>query len=262
MTTNQENKMTLYNKDLGNFHTQFINHHENHFHNIVIDNFLNEKFANQLEENFPNHHDQSWWMYDNPLEKKLAFNDLSKLHKSFERYFQVVNSKSFIRSLQKLTGIDKLFPDSYMRGSGLHLIKSGGKLDIHEDFNIHPEMKKLRCVNLILYLNKNWNEDWGGHLEMWDKNMTYIFNKVSPVFNRAVIFRTDMNSNHGHPIPLNTPENKNRISLASYYYTDVENIDSLEFRSTSYKKLPHIDDGLDELRNQRRRGRLQDSKSR
>jgi hypothetical protein len=57
-----------------------------------------------------------------------------------------------------------------------------------EDFNIHPEMKKLRCVNLILYLNKGWRDEWGGQLELWDKNMTHTFNKISPIFNRAVIF--------------------------------------------------------------------------
>ena len=253
--------MLANNINFKKLHDHFVDQHQDHFHNIVIDNFLTIDFANELEENFPSHEDQTWWMYDNPLEKKLAFNDISKLHASFKKYFEYINSKEFLEHLQDLTGIPNLLPDPQMRGGGLHLIKPGGKLDVHEDFNIHPEMKKLRCVNLILYLNKGWRDEWGGQLELWEKNMTYTFNKISPIFNRAVIFRTDMNSNHGHPRPLDTPRNTNRISLASYYYTDIENIDNLEFRSTSYKKLPHVEDGLDDLRNKRRLGRLLNSKT-
>jgi len=196
-------------------------------------------------------------MYDNPLEKKLAFNKIEELDDSFFDYFSLVNSQEFLDWLTSLTKIEKLKSDSSLNGGGLHLIKRGGKLDVHEDFNIHKELMMLRKINLILYLNENWQEEWGGHLELWDKDMKNLCQKISPIFNRAVIFRTDMSSNHGHPHPLSCPDNNYRISLATYYYVEHPNINEIPYRSTSYKKLPNNDDGLDDLRELRKTGRLE-----
>jgi Rps23 Pro-64 3,4-dihydroxylase Tpa1-like proline 4-hydroxylase len=227
------------------------------FHYIVIDDFLDLNLAKSLKENFPKPDQQTWWLYDNPLEKKLAFNKIENLDDSFSRFFSYVNSNDFLSLLTILTNVQKLKSDSNLDGGGLHLIKQGGKLDIHEDFNIHKGLGMLRKLNLILYLNDPWEEEWGGHLEIWNKDMTKLCNKILPKFNRAVIFRTDMTSNHGHPHPLTCPDDKYRISLATYYYVEHPKIESIHYKSTVYKKLPGCDDGLDELRELRKTGRLQ-----
>jgi len=227
------------------------------FHHIVIDDFLDLDLAKSLKENFPKPDQQTWWLYDNPLEKKLAFNKIENLDESFSRFFSYVNSDEFLSFLTILTNVQKLKSDNNLYGGGLHLIKQGGKLDIHEDFNIHKELGMLRKLNLILYLNDPWEEEWGGHLEIWNKDMTKLCNKILPKFNRAVIFRTDMNSNHGHPHPLTCPDDKYRMSLATYYYVEHSEIELIPYNSTTYKKLPGEDDGLDELRELRKSGRLQ-----
>ena len=226
------------------------------FDHIVIDNFLNENLAKTLSEKFPRYEDASWWMYDNPLEKKLAYNDLDKLPNCFKTFFDYVNSQDFLDWLTVVTGVKNLKSDPTLSGGGLHYIRKEGKLDVHQDFNIHKGLNMLRKVNLIVYLNESWKEEWGGDLEIWDKSMTKLCKSVSPVFNRAVIFRTDMESNHGHPHPLKCPENRARISLATYYYVQDENIENIPYKSTVYKKLPGIDDGLDGLREERSKGRL------
>lgn len=243
------------NLDATKLSQDFMN--ANPFHHVVIDNFLNVELANKIKENFPNPDDKSWWVYNNPLEKKLAFNKIEELHDSFSTFFSYANSNEFLNWLQDLTGLKSLKADPDLNGGGLHLIRQGGKLDIHEDFNIHKELKMLRKVNLIFYLNEEWDESWGGHLELWNKDMTELCQKITPKFNRAVIFRTDMDSNHGHPHPLSCPENRYRISLATYYYIEDANIDKIEYRSTKYKKLPGTDDGLDGLRILRSKGRLE-----
>ena len=103
---------------------------------------------------------------------------------------------------------------------GLHEIKQGGVLKIHTDFNKHPTNNLDRRVNLLLYLNKNWKDSYGGHLELWDKNMKECFNKVKPEFNTMVIFNTNDFSNHGHPDPLKCPYNLSRKSIATYYFSN------------------------------------------
>ena len=185
------------------------------FDHMVFDSFLEDGLAECLAEQFPTPDRGNWWQYDNPLEKKLAFNNLSQLPDVFSEFFALVNSSAFVAWLSVLSGL-KLHADPALLGGGLHLIKQGGKLDVHEDFNIHRDMNMLRSLNLIVYLNRDWGKGWGGDLELWNPDMTVQAHKIEPLFNRAVIFRTDQHSNHGHPHPLACPPDRYRMSLASY----------------------------------------------
>jgi hypothetical protein len=119
-----------------------------------------------------------------------------------------------------VTGIDNLIPDPSFEGGGLHQIVPGGKLGVHTDFNKHRDFGLDRRLNLLLYLNKNWKEEYGGHLQLWDKEMTHCEAKVLPIFNRVMIFGTNDFTYHGHPDPLQSPEGMTRKSLALYYFSN------------------------------------------
>jgi Rps23 Pro-64 3,4-dihydroxylase Tpa1-like proline 4-hydroxylase len=131
-----------------------------------------------------------------------------------------------LKYLEELTGIDNLIGDELLMGGGLHKITSGGKLAIHKDYNVHPVKKMYRRLNLLIYLNKDWKREWEGNLELWDKDHTKLEVSVEPLFNRAVIFTISEDSLHGHPVPLNTPENVSRNSIALYYFTEVNPSDN------------------------------------
>jgi hypothetical protein len=122
--------------------------------------------------------------------------------------------------MQVLTSIDeKLLPDNSLSGGGLHEIKKGGVLKVHTDFNKHPFKKLDRRLNVLIYLNKNWKKSYGGHLELWDKNMNKCMKKILPTFNTMVIFSTNDFTNHGHPNLLRCPKNISRKSIATYYFS-------------------------------------------
>ena len=207
---------------------------------IVLDNFFNDEILTKIHDNFPKPNQLSWHQYNNPVEKKLMFSNAGILDSNFKKVFDELNSKKFITFLEHLTGVQDIFPDYDFIGGGLHQIERGGKLDIHSDFNLLYGTNRRRALNLILYLNKNWEEEYGGHLELWDKNMTECHSRILPIYNRAVIFNTDEFSFHGHPEPLNCPENLTRKSIAIYYY--VENTESVSSRSTKYMKRPQDPD--------------------
>jgi hypothetical protein len=118
-----------------------------------------------------------------------------------------------------LTGIEGLLPDPYYNGGGFHEISRGGKLGIHADFRINEQLHLSRRLNVLIYLNKGWDDDFGGKFEIWSKDALSMERAISPLFNRCVVFNTDGNSYHGHPEALNTPENVTRKSIALYYYT-------------------------------------------
>jgi hypothetical protein len=97
-----------------------------------------------------------------------------------------------------------------------------------------------------------------GNLQLWNKDMSECEASIEPIHNRAVIFRTDRCSNHGHPDPLSCPENRGRKSLAVYYYEPIQPGDNPEYRSTVYKRRPFDSDDFDQLREKRKTGRIED----
>jgi hypothetical protein len=127
------------------------------------------------------------------------------------------NSPGCLQFLETLTGIGNLMPDPYFEGGGLHQIEPGGFLKVHADFNWHPRLRLDRRLNLIVYLNQDWREEYNGHLELWDRSMSLAVRKVLPVFNRAVVFSTTSWAYHGHPEKLACPPGQTRKSLALYY---------------------------------------------
>jgi Rps23 Pro-64 3,4-dihydroxylase Tpa1-like proline 4-hydroxylase len=187
---------------------------------LVIDGLFDDWVLETIFTEFPSPRDKNWSLHDIPQERKLQ----SKLESDiplFTRHFlYALNSGSFLKFLERLTGIENLIGDPHFEGGGLHQIVSGGKLAIHADFNKHLSYGLNRRLNLLVYLNKDWKDEYGGHFELWDRNMTTMVKKVAPLFNRTVIFTTSRYSYHGHPDPLTCPREMTRKSLALYYYTN------------------------------------------
>jgi hypothetical protein len=147
-----------------------------------------------------------------------------------------LNAADFLDFLEKLTGIKGLISDLRLDGGGYHLTRRGGRLAIHTDFSHHRRWQLRRRLNLILYLNKNWKEEYGGHLELWDKDITSCKKRILPVFNRCVIFATDANSPHGQPDPLACPPDRGRQSLALYYFDNPSEMTNMV--GTNYMNRP------------------------
>jgi hypothetical protein len=136
------------------------------------------------------------------------------------RLVSFLNSGAFLTFLEELTGIPGLLADPSYFGGGLHKILTGGFLEIHADFNHLKRYNLERRVNLLLYLNKDWQACYQGDLEMWDRSSMTRMATIAPLFNRCVIFSTTAESLHGHPMPLATPPGMERMSISLYYYTN------------------------------------------
>lgn len=151
------------------------------------------------------------------------------------KQLQYYNSPPFLKQLEELTGIQGLMADNSFEGGGVHMIQSGGKLSVHTDYAKHPSRDDLyRRINLLIYLNEDWNHEWGGSLQLWDNETKTLISEVQPEMNRAVIFNTTSTSLHGHPHPLNTPEHVSRKSIALYYFTEEAGDDSDTIAATWY----------------------------
>lgn len=204
---------------------------------IVLDNFLNAETLDQCADEFKRLNENEGWInYTHFNEKKKGLNKINLLPTAIRDVIQELNSENFLQFLRKLTGIPSLCSDDQLEGGGIHQSGRGGFLNIHADFTVHPHHSHWqRRVNVLIYLNKEWEEEWGGQLELWDREMTACRKKIPPVFNRCVIFNTDADSYHGHPEPMTCPEDSYRRSIALYYYT----VEKKPFRrATFYRARP------------------------
>lgn len=190
------------------------------FPHIYFDNFLPDETAAAALREFPEPKQLAWSEFNNPNERKLAFDVVEKLPPSVRDVLYFLNSRPMIEFLEVLTGISGMIPDPYYVGGGLHQIKRGGKLGVHADFNFHTKLKLDRRINVLIYMNKDWKEEYGGHFELWNRDMSQAEQKILPVFNRCAIFSTTSFSFHGHPTPLSCPPERTRKSIATYYYSN------------------------------------------
>jgi hypothetical protein len=169
---------------------------------------------------FPRSDQGSWTRYRHYNENKLGMTDWKLFPTALREAVIALNSPFFVFLMSKLTGIPDLLPDPSLEGGGLHLCHRGGYLNLHSDFSMHHyNTGWRRRVNLILYLNPGWDQNWGGSIEFWDSAATRCVAKYPPALNHAVVFSTDHPALHGFPDPVNCPPAVARQSLALYYYT-------------------------------------------
>ena len=193
------------------------------FNYLVLDNFIENTLLEKVLEEIKNIPDNDYLEsyvvgLSNVTKNKYCIGDGNNLPNITSKLIDYFNSKEFVCWISNVTGIEGLQPDDFNMGGGLHKTKKDGHLNIHCDFNKHGETGKYRRINLLLYLNKDYKEEYNGHLELWNKDMTCCEKKIAPIFNRAVIMRTTDDGFHGHIAPWKNEDD--RLSIAMYYYTD------------------------------------------
>jgi Rps23 Pro-64 3,4-dihydroxylase Tpa1-like proline 4-hydroxylase len=214
-------------------------HTNSPFPHVVVDDFLPPEVLEAVLSEFPAPEEIDWQQFDNAREIKLALSDAEQMGPATRHLLAEFNTSVFVDFLERLTGIDALIPDPHYVGGGLHQIRTGGFLKVHADFNKHTRLNLDRRLNGILYLNKDWQEEWGGHLQLWDKDMNACEKKVLPVFNRFLVFATLDDANHGHPDALTCPPERARRSMALYYYTNGRPADEVKpDHTTLFKQRP------------------------
>ena len=189
------------------------------FRHLYYDGFFYPDKAELVLQQYPEVSEGVWdgttYIHQRNKFTKRKFDKGSVLQDVFDE----LNSEEFVHFLEKLTGIQGLSGDEKLFGGGLHQSIKGAFLDVHVDFNYNPETKYHRRLNVLVYMNKDWKDEYEGHLQLWDMQKREMVSKIAPIFNRMAMFETNEVSFHGHPEPLNTPAGISRKSLAVYFYT-------------------------------------------
>jgi Rps23 Pro-64 3,4-dihydroxylase Tpa1-like proline 4-hydroxylase len=194
------------------------------FRHVVIDNFFEAEKAEQLLSDFPAFDPANARNEFGEVGRKATIADIRKISPFYASVYSYVASPDFLEVISEITGIPDLVHDEAMFGGGTHENLEGQELDPHVDFNYLEDRKLHRRLNLLLYLNKEWDVRWGGCLELHSDPHKPRENQIKvilPAFNRCVIFETSEHSWHGFE-RIRLPEGKKHLSrklLSIYLYT-------------------------------------------
>jgi len=206
------------------------------YHYTCVDNFLPSAILERVREEALAQGDKEAQHASGNERLKTSFNP-DRLPTYSRAVFHALNSRPFIQFLEQMSGISGLIPDPYFLGGGIHRTNTTGFLSIHADFNHHAIMNLERRLNLLIYLNPDWKEEYGGSFEVWTNNMESKVASFAPVMNRMCCFSTGSDTMHGNPEPVNHPDGDPRLSIALYYYTATWE-DGRTSQSTVFKQRP------------------------
>ncbi|WP_270938728.1 2OG-Fe(II) oxygenase [Falsiroseomonas oryzae] len=187
---------------------------------VVLDDLFDPGVLDRVAADFPGEVTPAGWVkYDTANEIKRTSRGLIGVPAYANAFLWQLCSEPFLAWLREVTGIEDLVADPMFHGGGMHESFRGGWLNIHADWTQHPHLPLLRRLNLIVYLNRDWDEDWGGALELWAPGATAAGARVAPLFNRAVLFPTTAETLHGFPDAMRCPPDRSRRSVSVFYWS-------------------------------------------
>ena len=190
------------------------------FRYMILENFFLPDKAKEIYHTYPGidegHWDGTTYINQKNKYQQREFEEGSIIKKAF---FEL-KSEEFLEEIEYITAIEHLIGDDQLFGGGLHQSLTGAFLDVHVDYNLHPKTKLHRRLNILVYMNQDWKDEYEGHLQLWDMKTNQMIENILPSFNRMAMFETNEISFHGHPKALKSPVGLSRKSLAAYYYTD------------------------------------------
>ena len=188
---------------------------------LVIDGLFEPELLERLIAEFPKPKNRDWLVWDTDHELKTTSRGIDGLSIFTQLFCLWLNSKHFISAIESIVGINNLVGDPVFHGAGLHEMYQGGWLEMHADYTKHFTMPLMRRINMLVYLNQDWDVSWGGELTLQEPKNPQNRVSYAPDFNRTIIFPTTAKTFHGVPNPLSCPLDRSRKLLSIYYWTPI-----------------------------------------
>lgn len=188
---------------------------------VVIDDLFEPEMLDRIVEEFPSSGNRDWLVWDTEHELKTTSKGINGLSTFTQLFCLWLSSSDVIDEIKKITGLDNIFADPMYHGAGLHEMYRDGWLEIHADYTKHYYLPMMRRLNLITYLNRDWEDAWGGELALQDYEDPSKQISYAPYFNRTIIFPTTDKTLHGVPNKLACPPDRSRKLISIYYWTPI-----------------------------------------
>ena len=192
--------------------------HAQPFPHLVLDNLFPSEIVDSVLEEIPPASSEKWVHLQDPLMIKSNLRSALDLEEHGYAFASFLHSAAFLYFLTEITGIKALLPDPYMGGAGYHVMQEGGKFEVHADRNTDFYCGLRRRLAMLVYLNNSWHPEFGGQLELWNRDGTRCEKVIEPIFNRTVIFEID-DCNFHAVRPVASGSRAVRKAFVAYFHT-------------------------------------------
>lgn len=190
------------------------------FPHVVLDNIFSERSLDPLLAEIAQMSREQWVNVDrDPRERTVRMRSAAEIGEAGAHILGIVHSAAFLLLLSEITGIERLLPDPYLQGGGFAVMRRGDYFDVHADRNVAYQMGLTRRLAMIIFLNKMWQPEYHGQLELWSPDGKRCEVSVEPLYNRTILFEVAYPNFHGVPAPLACPGDRMRQSFIVYYHT-------------------------------------------
>ncbi|BAT55551.1 hypothetical protein NOS3756_45390 [Nostoc sp. NIES-3756] len=212
---------------------------ENRIKSCYIDNLLLENDVKEIYEAFP--------QKDNLIKLK-DIRECKYIGMQMDNYNPILSEiiyafqdTKIVTLISEITGIKLLFPDEYLYGGGFSLMDYGCFLNPHLDNSHDKDIKNYRVLNLLYYVTPNWQENYGGNLELWDQGLKKPCRTIHSKFNRLVIMVTNKNSWHS---VSKINYHGRRCCVSNYYFSPQSFEAEKYYHVTTFRGWPeqHLND--------------------
>lgn len=211
-----ENLVSSNFNDVNRLHQEFIQGQPVPF--LIVKDFLKKDIALELNEECQSSNPDDWKTFTRNGSHMKEYNKIENLPTAY-KFYSYISSSPFLKQLEAVTGIEGLIPDPHLIGAGYSKSFKGDTLQVHTDFNWNDSLKLYRVLSLIVYLTPDWTMEWGGGLDLYDRERKNVVSTFPCLFNTGVIWKYDELAFHGYTTPINCPEDKSRNSIRAFYYT-------------------------------------------
>ena len=190
------------------------------FPHVVLDNLLSTDILDSVLYEMTCLREEQWRIVESKSRERVRrMRSVRELGSAGTRLVNMLHSASFLHMLSDITGVRHLLPDPYVQGAGYAAMQPGDFFNVHSDRNVAYETGLTRRLALIVFLNKGWDAQFNGQLELWNSSGTRCEVAIDPIFNRTVIFEVALPNYHGVPQPIACPVGRCRQSFIVYYHT-------------------------------------------
>jgi Rps23 Pro-64 3,4-dihydroxylase Tpa1-like proline 4-hydroxylase len=192
--------------------------HAQPFPHLVLDNLFPNQILDSVLEEVPSASSEKWVHQRDQQTIKSTIRSALDLEEHGHAFISMLHSGAFLYFMTEITGIKALLPDPYLAGAGYHVMHEGGKTEVHVDRNTDLYCGLQRRLAMFIYLNKAWQAEFGGQLELWNRDGTRCEKVIEPLFNRTLIFEIEDRNFHAVR-PVASGSGVTRKAFAAYFHT-------------------------------------------
>lgn len=200
---------------------------------FYIDNLLPLELANNIFKAFPETGQMN--LKKSIREYKHVAAQMDQYNPLLEQTIYAFQDPRVVQLVYEITGIDGLEPDEFLYAGGISAMAKDNFLNPHLDNSHDKDRNKWRVLNLLYYVTPDWQDSYGGHLELWPKGVKNPQITLHSRFNRLAVMATHQGSWHSVSPVVHDGA---RCCVSNYYFSNNPLREDDRFHVTSFRGRP------------------------